>query len=256
MTDQNTTPGLPANLLGQLIDYAHGRIAYARAGADNADRTGVLHALHQLKGICAHAADETLVVRIHQLEDTVVQCATSEAITQALRDELPPIEAALEHLDPRGDAIRTLELDDIVARAGVEARRIAARRDIDLSLATTSPTGATIPARTAMMVFDVIGHLVRNAVVHGAGDRRVSVAFTVRLDPDTGLTWEVTNHGRLARRTDEIDLDSGRGVALGAVGAELARNGGRLEHGPLPDGYRAVIHLPPDSLHETRADRR
>jgi HPt (histidine-containing phosphotransfer) domain-containing protein len=247
---------LPANLLGQLIDYAHGRTAYARSAADNADRTGVLHALHQLKGICAHTADDSLVARIHHLEDTVLQCVTAEAITHALRDELPAIEAALEQLDPRGDAIRTLALDDIVARAGVEARRIAARRDIDLALAPTAPTGAIIPARTAMMVLDVIGHLVRNAVVHGAGDRQVNVVFTVRVDPDMGLTWEVTNHGRLARGTDEIDIDSGRGVALDAVGAELARNGGRLEHGPLPDGYRAVIHLPSDSLHETGVHRR
>jgi len=251
--DTNTDPGLPANLLGQLIDYAHGRIAYARSAAANADRTGVLHALHQLKGICAHTADEMLVSRIHVLEDTVLQCTNTEAIALALGAELPAIETALEQLDPRGEAIRTIALDDIVARAAVEARRIASRRDIDLALAQADPTGVTIPARTAMMLLDVIGHLVRNAVVHGARDRRVRVAFHVGVDSTTGLVWEVTNHGPVAARGGRPDIDSGRGIALDAVAAELARNGGRLDHGPLADGYRAAIHLPAGALCETPA---
>lgn len=248
--------GLPPNLLGQLIDYAHGRIAYARSAAGNADRTGVLHALHQLKGICAHAADEALAGRIHELEERVLRSSGPDAIVEALRDELPEIESALEHLDHRGSAIRALPLDDIVARAAAEARRVAKRRHVELTLAHTDPTGATIPARTAMMLFDVIGHLVRNAVVHGSANGRVAVAFHIHVHPDTGLSWEVANRGQHASSPPALDIDSGRGIALDAVGAELVRNGGRLEHGPVTDGYRATIHLPPDALCETGTGER
>ncbi len=238
---------VPPLLLGLMIDHAHGRIAYARGACANSDRTGVLHALHQLKGMCAHTRDDRLTERIHQLEDAVIGCGDIPHIKGVLDHQLPQVEAALRALDPRGDAVHVLPLDDIVERVVAETRRVAARRGVHLTLGVPPPTDALVAARSGMVLLDHLGHLVRNAVAHGAASGSVTVKMVLRVDPTDGLTWIVANQGAV-ETAGAVDIDAGRGVALAAVAADLARIGGRLEHGPVDGGYQASIHLPADAL--------
>lgn len=235
-------PGIPADLLGSMIEFAHGRMADARRSCAQSDRTAVLHALHQLKGMCVHTGDEVLVRRVHAVEARATAAADIEMIASVLASGLPPIGAALEALDPHRTLPRTRELTDVIHPVLAEARRVAGRRGIALTLVPPRRSFA-LPARTAMMLVDLLGHLVRNAVVHGSGDGAVTVAIDVTVG-DGGLVCSVENTGRLRDEPPDPGVDTGRGLALTAVADQVRRAGGRFEHGRTDGGYAARIRLP------------
>ncbi len=235
-----------AAVLGTFLDAAFGRIVATREAAASGDADGVLLELHSLKGLCAQAGERASALMVHELEERV---ATAGPAGSQLASGLARIEAALAAIPGAATAPRTVPATAVLERIVDELRAVAARRGVDLRVAQAIAPGDPVPRRTAGLLFDVLGHLARNAVVHGASAGRVTVRVAIGVAAD-GVTCTIEDDGTgpPPRREGSVDIDAGRGRGLAAASARVAQAGGRLVHGPTPSGFHAQVWLPPDWL--------
>lgn len=238
-------PDFAAAALGTFLDAAFGRIAAARHAAAAGNAEELLLELHSLKGLCAQAGARGPAEVAHDLEERVL---TEGVATPALASGLDGVEATLATMPGAATAPRTVPVAAVVERIAGEMRAVARRRGVDVQVAATAPAQQSLPRRTAGLLFDVLGHLARNAVVHGAGGGRVRVALTVVLDAD-GITCTLDDDGAVNRADVPVDVDAGRGLGLAAASARVTQAGGRIEYGARSPGFRATVWLPPDWCH-------
>lgn len=237
---------LPADVLGVLLDAAHGRMAAARRAAAGARGPELALALHSLKGLCGQAGATDLARVVHELEDA---CDGPAGASADLEARLGAVAAGLEALPGADRAVRVLPVEAVVDRIVSEMDGVASRRGVRLAVERAGRPGLALPARTAGLLLDVLGHLARNAVVHGGATGAVRVRIFLDRAVDGQLVAEVSDDGTGSGAPPAPpDLDAGRGRGLDAAAARVRDAGGRLTHGPATNGYRARLALPAESL--------
>lgn len=234
--------GREAALLGTFLDAAEGRIAAIRRASVAGERDDVAYALHSLKGLCAQADQLELAERCHRLEERLDAVGADE-----LTLELDVVGRALAAIPGADRATRTMPASAIADRIAGELAAVARRRDVRLTFDRAEVGEVAIPRRTAALLLDVMGHLGRNAVVHGARHGRVRVALRI-VEAGGGLVCELTDDGSGSPPVATAGLDSGRGLGLAAARSRVEAAGGALECGPVASGFRARASLPAEWL--------
>lgn len=248
-------PPLTARLVGLYVDEALGRAEAivaaltVRTTPDDGDIDWAMLAAHSLKGLTAQAGDAALAADVHDIEDALVALRHADASARApaaaaLVQRLHAVEQSLT-AQLRPGVTRDVDLQEIADAAAAEIRRIADRRDITVTAELVVPPGIRIARRTAGVLVDALGHILRNAVTHGSPHGgAIHVAF--RKEPET-LSVVVGDRGNaLSRSADRApDLDSGRGIGLQAAHSRLTAIGGALIVSPAPWGGTSVtVHVP------------
>jgi chemotaxis protein histidine kinase CheA len=248
------SPDLDPALLGLYVDEAIGRaIAIVaaltvRATPDDADVRWAAEAAHSLKGLTMQAGDAALAAEVHAIESQLEEIhaapvAERGPATEAAVERVRAVERALA--GRAAPAAREVDLRQVADAARDEALRVADRRGVPVAVEVVVPAEARVPRRVAGVLVDVLGHLARNAVVHGTPD-----GGTLRIVVDVGpesLTVVMADHGDRARinAVRRPDMASGRGVGLRAAQGRLAALGGELAISPGPWGGTSVtVRIP------------
>ena len=144
--------------------------------------------------------------------------------------------------DPMADVPLTQEMDSIDAYLGIEAARFGERLEIAIEVDETA-----LDARVPNFILQP---LVENAIKHGVGAVKGPARLEVAAVREAGeLVLSVLNgSGNAERSSDHVDPPpTRRGIGLANTRQRLANRYGehaRLETGPTPEGYRAVIRMP------------
>lgn len=229
-------PHLSPHLLGLYIDEAVGRataiVAALTARPDPADGdiAWAAEAAHSLKGLTMQAGDTVLAEEVHAIETDLesLRHGAEPTVAAAIVARVRAVEQALVARGGPG-VQRDIDLQEVADAAGAEVLRVASHRGVHVSVDLVLPPGVRLPRRVGGVLVDVLGHLARNAVVHGAPDGG-AVRMTFATDAD-GLTIVVSDRGDSDRKTNVTrrpDLSSGRGVGLRAAHGRLAALGGEL----------------------------
>ncbi len=201
-------------------------------------------AAHSLKGLTAQAGNIALAEEVHALEGAIEELRRLDASvrptpTAIIVERLHGIERTLAGHEGPG-VTRDVELEQIADAAATEVRRVADRRGIAVSVELVVPPGIRVPRRIAGVLVDALGHILRNAVIHGSPHGgAIRIAF--RREPKA-LSVVIGDRGNAESRAVEHapDLDSGRGVGLQAAHSRLTAIGGDLTFSPAPWGGTSV----------------
>jgi two-component system, LytTR family, sensor kinase len=145
--------------------------------------------------------------------------------------------------DPMADVRLSDEIDTIDAYLGIEAARFGDRLEIDLA-ASEEVLDARLPNF-------ILQPLVENAIKHGVSRVRGPAKIEVKARGEAGeLILCVDNRSEEPASTHEdAERPPGQrhGIGLDNIRQRLSHRYGeraRLETGPTPEGFRAVIRLP------------
>jgi hypothetical protein len=244
----------PSELPGLLVEEALGRIGAARtelaAGVlDSAAGRRLAEALHSLKGLLAQGGFDDVADEVHAMEDRLSE-AKRAAGRAALLDRLREVRTALLARVDVTERDRQVSGGELIDALVVEARRVAARRQVALTPVVSEGPWPILPRRVAGILSDAAGHVVRNAVVHGGRGGAVAVHFSLRVDKE-GVHLLITDVPSAARvvPANATDRDAGRGVGRGAAASRLAEIEGTMSESRRSDGGLAVtLHVPSGSL--------
>ena len=287
------------NLFEELAQYA-------------LDESVAMHLLHTLKGNLGLWRVRSLSVACHELEDCILARGLS-----CLSDGLPPILDSWAELRSKlwfllesesddtlffasSDYVRCLEMAyrqtgdseltkallswsaeptaRSLARLADQADELAARLGVDLAPATIEDHGLRWPHDGFDGVWDVMGHVIRNALDHGLStllSRRPTLRLATRHEGDAvvievedngeGIDWERVRSKAVAHGVpwethddlvqalfedalstkDEVSMLSGRGVGLAAVRREVRKRGGSVHVTSTPgQGTCIALRLP------------
>ncbi|MEU5218224.1 histidine kinase [Streptomyces sp. NPDC020807] len=127
-----------------------------------------------------------------------------------------------------GDGERPQPTLDTLDALVAESREAGA--DVDLLLDVGTPEGApAVPASTGRTAYRIAQEALTNARKHAPGTR---VTLTVEGSPGEGLTVTVRNPAP----TGPVPHVPGSGQGLIGLTERATLAGGRLDHGPAPDG--------------------
>ena len=227
---------LSPHLLGLYIDEAVGRakaiVAALTARPDPADGdiAWAAEAAHSLKGLTMQAGDTPLAEEVHAIETDLeaLRHGADPTVAAGIVARVHAVEAALVARGGPG-VVQDIDVQEVADAARAEALRVASHRGVHVSVDLIVPQGLRVPRRVGGVLVDVLGHLARNAVVHGTPEGG-AVRLVFETDDD-GLTVVVSDRGDSDRRTNVTrrpDLSSGRGVGLRAAHGRLAALGGEL----------------------------
>jgi chemotaxis protein histidine kinase CheA len=231
---------LDPTLLGLYVDEALGRVASIVAALtvspapDDATLDWVALPTHSLKGLTSQAGDVHLTEEVHSIETALGDLRrTSDpdsraGPTSAVVERLRAIERELQaRVAP---AARLIDLRQIADAVAAEVSRVASRQGIPVGVDVVVPEGVTISRRVGGVLIDALGHVARNAVVHGI-PRGGTVRVVFSREPKA-IVVVVSDHGSPRGAGAPIerssDLDSGRGVGLQAAHGRLMAVGGEL----------------------------
>ncbi|GLW05199.1 two-component sensor histidine kinase [Microtetraspora sp. NBRC 13810] len=115
---------------------------------------------------------------------------------------------------------------------------VADSRRAGMPVTLSEEVAGPVPERAGRTAYRVVQEALTNARKHAPG-----AEASVRLAgaPGRGLTIEVRNSPAASPRAG----GGGPGLGLAGLGERVALDGGRLEHGPAPDGgWRVTARLP------------
>jgi two-component system, LytTR family, sensor kinase len=235
-------------------------VIWASDVGSDAARTAARAALAEAATHRAEAAALRLQLNPHFLFNalnSIASLVTLERKAEAERmiDQLSDFLRASLASDPMADVPLADEIDTIDAYLGIETARFGERLEVEIEV----EDGAI----DALVPNFILQPLVENAIKHGVarltGPARVEVTAKAeddelvlsvvnRADPSS---WQAVH----AQGIGTPSPDPGRGQTSKlrtGIGLDIVRQRlsiehgerGRLETGPLPDGYRAVIRLP------------
>lgn len=226
-------------LLGIYVDEALGRVASIVAALtvgpapDDATLDWVMLPAHSLKGLTAQAGDVRLAEEVHSIEGALGRLRTANLDARAtpaseIVERLRAIERELQgRVAP---AARQIDLRQIADAVAAEVRRVASRQQVQVGVDLLVPEGVAISRRVGGVLIDALGHVARNAVVHGT-PRGGTVRIVFSREPEA-IVVVLSDHGSApgtgAPGERPPDLDSGRGVGLQAAHGRLMSVGGEL----------------------------
>jgi signal transduction histidine kinase len=225
-----------------------------RQALDNG-REAVARACHELRGPLT-AARLGLSLQLHADEgsDDRLRAIDTELSRAALALDDLSVARRGELRGPRLTAVERVDVTELVADA-VEARRGHAQAAGVALWPPERPPGVRAAGRSSgaggavwgdrLRLAQALGNLIANAIEHGGGAVRVTVATrgrTVRIevcDDGPGLPAPVA---ALARRPRRGRGTRGRGLAIALAVAH--RHGGTIAAAPARAGARVVLELP------------
>lgn len=231
---------LDSALMGLYVDEALGRVASivaaltVRPAPDDATLDWVALPAHSLKGLTAQAGDLHLAEEVHAVETSLGELrrmTDPDARARAastIAERLHVIERALQGRAEPG--ARRIDLRQIADAVAAEVRRVAERRQVKVGIDLVVPDGISIPRRIGGVLIDALGHIARNAVVHGT-PRGGTVRIVFAHEPEA-IVVVLSDHGSTGAREGASEgtttVESGRGVGLQAAHGRLMAVGGEL----------------------------
>jgi signal transduction histidine kinase len=212
-------------------------------------REAVARACHELRGpLTAARLGLSLQLRADEESRDRLRAIDTELSRAALALDDLTVARRGEWSGPRLTALERVDIAALVADAVEAARGRAHAAGVGLQLASpgawrSGGGGAVWGDR--LRLAQALGNLIANAIEHGGGAVRVTVATrarTVRIevcDDGPGLPAPV---GALARRPRRGRGARGRGLAIALVIAR--RHGGTISAAPARAGARVVLELP------------
>lgn len=228
-------------------------VIWAGDVGSDAARTAARAALAEAATHRAEAAALRLQLNPHFLFNalnSIASLVTLERKAEAERmiDQLSDFLRASLASDPMADVPLADEIDTIDAYLGIENARFGDRLEVEIEVEDG--------AMDALVPNFILQPLVENAIKHGVARRTGPARIEIRAESEDGdLVLSVVNRA-LNGVAQEPPPGSDRagpsaklrtGIGLDIVRQRLSiEHGqrGRLETGPLPDGYRAAIRLP------------
>lgn len=223
------------------LDTALERLETAEQAARSGSRDQLLMALHSAKGLCGQLGEDLLAGRLHLIEDAVLDPAG--VVSAVVAGQIGEVHKVLSLQVSEAGIPRTVSAEALLARVERDLTQTARRRGVD-AFCHVEADSLDIPGRTAGLLLDLLGHLTRNAIVHGGRDGQVHVRLSLTGDSDRLHLVVSDGGGRTAAPSQSVDRDSGRGLGLAAVRARLADVGGRCDVAFSDDGATVTICLP------------
>jgi two-component system, LytTR family, sensor kinase len=234
-------------------------LLWAAGVGSAAERARMRASLSQEAKERAEAAALRLQLNPHFLFNalnSIASLVTLERKSEAERmiDQLSDFLRASLASDPMADVPLADELDTIDAYLGIETARFGERLEVEIEVEDG--------ANEAVVPNFILQPLVENAIKHGVARVTGAARIEVTARPENGeLVLSVVNRAldpstspgtatSTALGTDaaqDAPAEVRKGIGLDIVRQRLwIEHGerGRLETGPLPDGYRAVIRMP------------
>lgn len=202
---------------------------------DATELTRLRHLLHTLKGSALALDQLVLAEACHALESAWDEVPAEPAALVAWA-RLSPLWR--QHVDASASAPAQVTVAGLEQAVAAFFRRTAEQLDLAVELDCRLAPGW---AAEQALLWDVLPHLLRNALTHGAepADVRLAAGKPARLrvwvrgrEQPAGLCLLVADDGAGQRRALPADLWSGRGLGVAAVRVAVARHGrgqGRLQ---------------------------